>query len=526
MSIETDPSGEKLRYAAFISYSHADERDATRLQRWLESYRLPGNLVRAGSDGSSGKRIGAIFRDRADLAAASSLTDAIRAALAQSAALIVLCSPEAAASPWVDAEIRLFRECHPAAPVLAVVVHGEPQAAMPAALTEGGREPLAADMRKDADGVRLARLKIAAALARVPLDALIQRDAQRKLTRVMAITALGSIALLVMAAMTAFAINARNEARAQRQQAEGLIEYMLTDLRTSLRGVGRIDVMSAVNDRAFDYYRNAGDLAELSDDSLERRARVLQAMASDEIRRDNKAEAQALAQAAYRSTALLLERSPRNPDRIFAHAQSEYEVGSLAWANDNPQLYRRGMENYAVLAARLATIDPDRVRAQREVGYAQGNLCYIWLTFDTPSAAGGEAHCAASLAAQRRVLALRPTDRQAMVDVTNRLSWYGKHQQKIGDLDAAIASWSEAVALAQRIVTLDPINRDSQDLLAAVLFARGQGFVAAGNDRAAMADARAASDIVGRLREIDPSNGRWLRLSEEIDGLVDRADGG
>src|SRR5689334_10574383 len=33
------------RYHAFISYSHADERQASRLHRWLETYRLPQHVI-------------------------------------------------------------------------------------------------------------------------------------------------------------------------------------------------------------------------------------------------------------------------------------------------------------------------------------------------------------------------------------------------------------------------------------------------------------------------------------------------
>ena len=134
------------RYAAFISYSHADEAAAKSLHKRLETYRLPSR-VRAAKEET---RIGTIFRDRADLAAASDLTDSIKAALADSAALIVLCSPEAKVSPWVDAEIRLFRELHPAAPILAVILRGEPAEGMPPSLIEGGREPLAADFARKA----------------------------------------------------------------------------------------------------------------------------------------------------------------------------------------------------------------------------------------------------------------------------------------------------------------------------------------------------------------------------------------
>ena len=272
--------GDARRFAAFISYSHADADAAARFQRRLERYRLPKRI--AESRGANRAALGPIFRDREDLAAAASLSTAIRDAIDRAEALVVICSPDAAASQWVAAEIDLFRALHPEKPILAALLSGEPATSFPTALTANGNEPLAADLRAQGDGGQLGFLKIVAGIAGVPLDALIQRDAQRRLRRVTAITAGALAAMLIMGIMTTFAIQARNEAARQRTEAEGLVEYMLTDLRQKLKGVGRLDVMSAVNERAMEHYRRQASLAELPVDSLERRARLLHAMGEDD----------------------------------------------------------------------------------------------------------------------------------------------------------------------------------------------------------------------------------------------------
>src|SRR5205085_5000642 len=115
------------------------------------------------------------------------------------------------------------------------------------------------------------------------LDDLVQRDATRRVRRVMAVTAGALAAMLVMAVMVVIAISARREAEHQRAEAEGLIEFMLTDLGSRLRGVGRLEVMEAVNSRALGYYANQGDPADLPPDSLQRRARVLHAIAGVDL---------------------------------------------------------------------------------------------------------------------------------------------------------------------------------------------------------------------------------------------------
>ena len=132
----------------------------------------------------------------------------------------------------------------------------------PPNLATGGAEPLAADLRPHADGRRLGFLKLVAGLSGVGLDALVQRDAQRRLRRVTAVTAAALAAMLVMAVLTGLALSQRREAQRQRAEAEGLVEFMLTDLRDKLKGVGRLDVLPAVNERALTYYRKQ-DLASL-----------------------------------------------------------------------------------------------------------------------------------------------------------------------------------------------------------------------------------------------------------------------
>ena len=79
--------------------------------RWLhkaiETYRVPSRLV--GTTTAAGvipRRLAPIFRDRDELPSATDLGGKVDEALAASANLIVICSPAAATSRWVDAEVR------------------------------------------------------------------------------------------------------------------------------------------------------------------------------------------------------------------------------------------------------------------------------------------------------------------------------------------------------------------------------------------------------------------------------------
>ena len=117
----------ETRYEAFLSYSHADREIAQWLHRALETYRLPKKIVgRATPQGPAPARLRRIFKDREELSASGNLGAAIETALAASDALIVICSRAAAASRWVNEEIRNYKRLYGDARVFAVITDGEP----------------------------------------------------------------------------------------------------------------------------------------------------------------------------------------------------------------------------------------------------------------------------------------------------------------------------------------------------------------------------------------------------------------
>jgi tetratricopeptide (TPR) repeat protein len=233
-----DGSDEGRRYRAFISYSHRDKSHVQGLHRRVESYRIPGKLVgTVTSVGVVPKRPAPVFRDRDELPASSDLGAELTAALRRSMFLIVICSPAAAKSHWVEQEVLQFKRLHGGdSRVLALIVDGVPYASdMPGRedeecfprslryklgpdgeLSDEPAEPIAADLRPDADGKRLATLKLIAGLTGLRLDDLVQRETQRRMQRLAAVT-VGAMAGMVVTGGLAFYANERRiEANQQR----------------------------------------------------------------------------------------------------------------------------------------------------------------------------------------------------------------------------------------------------------------------------------------------------------------------
>ena len=458
----TTQSGES--YWAFISYSSHDRGWARWLQRALETYAVPQRLVGTVTPaGPAPQRLRPIFRDRSELAADADLAGKVQAALERSAFLIVICSPQAAASRWVDEEIRRFRALHGDSRILAVIVAGSPggehQDCFPPALRyrdeAGARthvEPIAADLRAGGDGRRLALLKLVAGMLGVGLDELIRRDAQRRARQLATLAAASFGGMALMTGLTSIALVERNEARRQRGHAESLIEFMLTDLRKRLEPAGRLDLMDGIGPRALAYYaaQNPGDLDARA---LSQRADALRLMGEISEQRGHLDEALKAYDAASATTAEQLARAPDDGQRIFDQAQSVYYVGEIAYKRGEVPEAETAFKTYLDLANRLVAIDPARDDWRREVSYAENDLGALYLeqgrTDEAVKAFTVFLNVTQALAARR------PTDNDQAQQAGQAHAWLADAFEKQGRLGDARAHRLAQLAQAQASLARD-----------------------------------------------------------------------
>jgi hypothetical protein len=372
------------RYKAFISYSHRDERWARWLHRALENYRIPSRLV--GQEGQFGKipsRLRPVFRDRVDLSSAADLHDQILGELRESETLIVICSPAAAASHWVNEEIREYRRMGRGNRILALVVDGDPlaedpsEACFPPALLEsedgkGHHEPLAADARRYADGKHLSLLKIIAGMLGIRLDRLRQRDAHRRLRR----RIVQGLALLILAAVIASlgwkVETERQEARLQRSNTEELLQYMLGELDELAPIVG-LEQMDPDDDRQAQIAVELG-LARFDDEALLGKSNEWRRQGLDLQWAGDLAGAMS---AFTRSRAALVElhqREGNTPRVLFELGQAEFYVGAVHLDMGEVEIAEQHFSQYGALTRRLLNSDPKNPVYVMELSYTIANL--------------------------------------------------------------------------------------------------------------------------------------------------------
>ena len=236
---------EPPKYRAFISYSHRDSKWADWLHKAIESYRPPRKLVGLATDrGAVPRRLAPVFKDREELASATDLGTVITEALQQSACQIVICSPHAARSRWVNEEILAFKRLGREDRIYCLIVAGEPNTAddparadeecFPPAvrfrldaagnLGDTRTEPIAADARPGKDGRNNAKLKLIAGLLGLGFDALRRREQQRRNRQLFAVACAATAGMVVTSGLAAYALVQRAAAQRQSARAEAEAE--------------------------------------------------------------------------------------------------------------------------------------------------------------------------------------------------------------------------------------------------------------------------------------------------------------
>lgn len=214
-----------MRYRGFISYSQRDKPIARRLHRALETYRIP-----KGVDAPVGptRSLGRFFRDDDEMGAGQSLGAALEGALDDAENLIVICSPSAAHSKWVDAEVRRFKR-RGSARVFAVIASGEPNAGDPnrecfppslkVKIDADGNstgqpdEPRAPDLQRE--GMQRVRVEVAAGLLNISFDSLWRRDRRRARQTRLLTSAAALVVVGVLAVVGLGWLASRGETRTQ-----------------------------------------------------------------------------------------------------------------------------------------------------------------------------------------------------------------------------------------------------------------------------------------------------------------------
>jgi len=454
----------KYKFKAYISYSHRDEHWAKWLHRALESYRVPRKLL--GTKTAVGKvpsRIKPVFRDRDDLSSASDLGGTVKQALADSENMIVVCSPDAVASFWVNEEIRQFASLGRQNQIFCVIVDGEPatleaeSTCFPAALAEIGlNEPLAADIRKWADGKRLSKLKLVAGMLGLPLDQLRRRDLQKR-QKVWTLTTVASIAL---AAILVTAVTARIAAQQRRDSGQSLVAYKLKELRTMLNVADDPENLVRLEDW------NKQDLARLigyagvGKNARSEYALALREEGNEFWQNGNLTQALEKFQQSWALLAAGYRDDRSNHLLFFELGQAEYYIGQTYLDQGNLDAAEKALMSYAEITRRLILLQPENAEWVLEMAYALTGLGNLQASRDVNNPDRTLQFMQSSLEYNQIALVLDPANEYYQSELGQSHANLADAQLDVCDLEGALRSRQEQVALDSALLGAEPENID------------------------------------------------------------------
>lgn len=321
----------------------------------------------------------------------------------------------------------------------------------------------------------------------------------------------GAVAAVVSALATGggLALLQAEEARAQRAQAEGLLEFMLGDLRDRLEPLGQLALLDGVGQRARAYYE-AQPLASLDDAGLARRSEALLVLANIAQQRNSPQDMARLAADAQASSLLLLQRQPQATEALTLAART---ASLAAWAAELQGELSQSAAHYQQALAwseQALALRPDDVDLRLHLADMQGEWAAYLVQKDNASAPAGLALFEREHAVQ---LAHAPQRPALWKDVSVNRSWvadalYGlgryeeslaavqahrqAHQRIPGLAQQPVAQWDGVLAMNREAGTLLALGRLDEALAVAErTVAQGSALVASDPGNAAWATSSA-----------------------------------
>jgi tetratricopeptide (TPR) repeat protein len=341
------------------------------------------------------------------------------------------------------------------------------------------------------------------------LDDLVQRDQQRRHKRLTYIAAASLTGMVLTSGLAVFAFEKRDEARDQRREAEGLVGFMLGDLRQKLEPIGRLDALDAVGSRALAYFAKQ-DKSELSDAALAQRSKALTMMGEIAQTRGDLDGARARYAEAMAGTAEMVRRSPNDAERLFEHAQNVFWIGEIARERGQLDQAEAAAKEYKNLAYGMTSIDPASVRYRMETQYSDAGLGIVYLAKRRFPEASRQFK--AAVATIERVAAAEPNNRDYQLNFSKSLAWLADAQWSEGKLDEAIAQREREVDLLTR---LSKRGRDVEYLEQMIIAhqALGRLFASRGESKEALEHLNAAVSVAENLIPSEPDNMRWVEYA-------------
>jgi tetratricopeptide (TPR) repeat protein len=521
-------------YDAFISYSHAKDKPiAAALQAVMQRLGKPWYRRRALR----------VFRDDTSLSATPQLWPSIEKALGESRYLILLSSPESAASPWVGKEVEYWLKHKSIDTLFIGVTEGtldwdnkrgdlkwSAKTPLPKALK--GRfaaEPKWVDLSPYREGAnpRDARFielgaDFAAAIHGMPKEDLLSQEVrQQRRALTLALSAAGLLLVLAVGAVTAGIIAKVQAERAARNftAAKTTLDTVILDIAEGLQDVEgmRADTLRRILGRAETAMGNLA--ARIEDEPELRRSQgaMYGLFADTYLKLGYSRQAMAHANKAVEIFRALVAEDGRWRNNL---SKSLDTVGNVRMAEGDTRRALVAYHESLDIARRLAAETSNDPRWQYAVAVSLNMIGDALKA--TGDFSGALAAYQENLEISRKLAEKDKDNAERQFDVAVMLDRIGDVLTAKGDLSGATAAYSELLSICRALAAKDRGNTNWQQSLAVSLEKSAAGLARQEDLQGALAAFRENLDIRRKLVAMDGENTGWQRdLSVTLNKIGD-----
>lgn len=317
----------------------------------------------------------------------------------------------------------------------------------------------------------------------------------------------------------AAALLAEADARQRRADADGLIGFMLGDLRKKLEPVGKLDILDDVAARSLKVLSSI-DRARMTADELQRTATALDQVGEVRIAQGKLSDATQAFERARVVAEEAARRAPNDAEAQLTYATSHFWLGNALRLRGDLSAALAHMTIYRDIAAKLAARYPRNDKYQLESAYGHSTVGTIFEAQGQLDKALVDYRMTRKIKADRAMAAPADLDRQGDLAVT--LDKMGGVLQRRGDLAAARETFESERTLLEGLTTKQPDNMTWKRRLGTNYGYLSQTYENAGDVDGALVMARKALDVVSAISARDPTNADRLRDLAVTHGKIGR----
>lgn len=265
-----------------------------------------------------------------------------------------------------------------------------------------------------------------------------KRATMLRWTRRLTVTLL-CVLTLTSVIMSVRSIEAEKLAQQKRLAAEDLLGFMVGDFADKMRGIGRMDLLDGISNKALEYFTDFSsqdDEKYLSFDARFQHGQTLEAMGEVAYSRNKIDEARSALLAAQEKMLPLLKLQPENLALLKTLGANAFWLGQLKYDVSDWAASRPFFEQYLAYSQTMHALAPEDKDALMELSYAHNTLGSV--SMKQQDFAKAQQDFEQSLRLKLLALAKAPEDSQLIADVANARSWLASAAVSQGDVISAI----------------------------------------------------------------------------------------